>query len=94
VGDVREGLTTQVRAQVSELEVWEAAQLHLLEQAARERLATLGIDASPEIAVALMAVAMLLAEHTEEWGGDARDVLGEISSLGLRLLDGTCPGDC
>jgi hypothetical protein len=90
VADVREGLTTQVRAQVDELEVWEAAQLHLLEGAVRERLALLQIEPTADVAVALMAVAMLLAEHTEEFGGDVRDVLGEISSLGLRLLDGDC----
>jgi hypothetical protein len=36
-----------------------------------------------------MAVAMLVAEHTPEWGGDCRDALAEIAQLGLSLLVGT-----
>jgi hypothetical protein len=33
-----------------------------------------------------MAVAMLLAEKSPEFGGDCRDALGEIAQLGLSLL--------
>jgi hypothetical protein len=46
----------------------------------------LGVEVTPDVSVALMAVAMLLAEHSPEFGGDARDALGEIAQLGLSLL--------
>lgn len=82
-----EQLTTLVRAQASEIEAWEAAELHLLEQAYRQRLEALGVQTSPDVAVALMAAATLLGQHVPEWGGDARTTLGEIALLGLRLLD-------
>ena len=36
--------------------------------------------------MAFMAVAMLLAEHAPEWGGDCRDALAEIAQLGLSML--------
>ena len=52
----------------------------------RERLAVLGVEVTPDLSVTLMAVAMLLAEHSPEFGGDARDALGEIAQLGLNLL--------
>jgi hypothetical protein len=83
----RDRLATIVRAQAHDLEICEAAQLHLVEVLLRERLETLAIEPSPDLAVALMAVSVLLAQRTPEWGGDSRDVLGEIAQLGLRLLE-------
>lgn len=92
MADGRETLATLVRAQADQAEVWERAELHLLEQAFRERLAVLGLAASPDVAVGLMAVATFLAEATPEWGGDSRAVLAEVALLGLRLLeDGAAP---
>ncbi|MEX2100875.1 MAG: hypothetical protein WEB19_05620 [Acidimicrobiia bacterium] len=82
--DKRDQLTTVVRAM--ETEAWQEAELHLLERAFRERLAALGVDVTPDLAVTLMATATLLAQYTPEWGGDARCCLGEIALLGLRLL--------
>ena len=87
VGLEREDLTTVVRAQSGAMEPWQAAELHLLEQAFRERLALLGVAATPDVAVALMATATLLGNASPEWGGDARCVLGEVAQLGLRLLE-------
>ena len=46
----------------------------------------LGVEPSPELSVALMALAMLLAERAPEWGGDCRDTLGEIAQVGLSML--------
>lgn len=87
--DEREGLTTVVRTQAEELQPWQAAELHLLQAALRQRLADLGVDLTPDVAVALMATATLLAPSTPEWGGDVRCTLGEIALLGLRLLEDT-----
>ncbi len=61
---------------------------YLLEVELRERLAVLGVNPSPDVSVAFMALAMLLAERAPEWGGDCRDALGEIAQLGLSLLGG------
>ena len=85
--DEREGLTTVVRTQAAEMQPWQAAELHLLQQVLRERLADLGVEVTPDVAVALMATATLLAPSTPEWGGDVRCVLGEIALLGLRMLE-------
>ncbi len=83
----RSELTTLVQAQAGDLEAWQAAELHLLEQAFRARLDALGVAATPDVAVDLMATATLLGETVPEWGGDARCALGEMAQLGLRLLD-------
>ena len=88
----REHLESLVRTQASELEAWEAAELHLLEQAFRERLAALGVAVTPDVAVAVMATATLLGECVPEWGGDARCVLSEVAQLGLRLLEEPAQG--
>lgn len=66
---------------------WEQAEGHLLAAEFRERLDALGVGAGPEVAAALMAAAMLLAEGTEEWGGDARDAMGNLAALGYALLE-------
>ena len=87
--DRREQLTTIVRAQACDMEAWEAAELHLLDQAFRQRLEALGIEPTTDVGVALMAAAILLGPHTPEWGGDCRATLCEIARLGLGLLDET-----
>ena len=83
----RSSLATLVRAHADALEPWEAAELHLLEQAFRERLAALNVAVTPDVAVTLMATATLLANYVPEFGGDARCALGEVAQLGLRLLE-------
>lgn len=85
--DGRDELTTVVRRQVCSLEAWQEAELHLLGRALRERLATLGIHPTRDVAAALMATATLLSEHAPEWGGDVRCSLSEIAMLGLGLLE-------
>ena len=85
--DDRDRLATLVRRQAADLEPWQAAELHLLEQDFRERLAALGVAVTPDVAVALMATATLMGNAVPEWGGDARCALGEIAQLGLQLLE-------
>lgn len=84
-------LTTLVRAQAAEMEAWQAAEVHLLGQALRERLLELGVAPTADVAVALMAAATLLAPYTPEWGGHARCTLGEVALLGLELLGEDAP---
>jgi hypothetical protein len=86
VGDARANLTDLIRNQLAERDVCDVAGTYLLEVELRERLAALGVEPTPDVSVALMAVAMLLAEKSPEFGGDARDALGEIAQLGLSLL--------
>ncbi len=80
-------LAELVGRQASDMEVWEDAELCVLEALLRERLGLLGLPVQPELGVALMAVAQVLAERSPEWGGDARSTLAEVAVLGLRLLD-------
>jgi hypothetical protein len=82
----QERLASLVRAQAEDREAWEWAELCCVESVLRERLQTLGIEPTPEVAVAIMAAAILLAERTPEWGGDSRDVLADLAVLGLNLL--------
>ena len=72
--------------QLAARDVCDVAGTYLLEVEFRERLAALRVDVDQDVSVALMAVAMLLAEKAPEWGGDCRDALGEIAQLGLALL--------
>ena len=92
MSDGPEDLTTVVRRQACTLEAWQEAELHLLGQALRERLAALGICPTRDVAVALMATATLLGEHAPEWGGDVRCSLSEIAMLGLGLLEDEAAG--
>lgn len=85
--DEKDTLATLVRAQAGDMDPWQAAELHLLTQALRQRLVELDVAVTPDVAVALMATATLLGEHVPEWGGDARCSLGEIALLGLQLLE-------
>jgi hypothetical protein len=77
-----------IRAQLEDRDVCDVASTYLLEVELRERLAMLSVEPSPDLSVALMALAMLLAEKAPEWGGDCRDTLSEIAQLGLSLLMG------
>ncbi|HEX2117725.1 MAG TPA: hypothetical protein VHF91_00955 [Acidimicrobiales bacterium] len=86
VGNERTTLTDLIRSQLAERDVCDVAGTYLLEVELRERLAGLGVEPTPDVSVALMAVAMLLAEKAPEFGGDCRDALGEIAQLGLSLL--------
>jgi hypothetical protein len=88
VGDARAQLTDLIRAQLLERDVCEVAGTYVLEVELRERLAVVGVEPSADLSVALMALAMLLAEKAPEWGGDCRDTLNEIAQLGLSLLMG------
>jgi hypothetical protein len=76
-----------VGQQAAGMEIWQSAELCVVESILRERLALLLVQPSEDIAVALMAAAQLLAERTPEWGGHTRDTLAELAVLGLRLLD-------
>jgi hypothetical protein len=86
VRDERTSLTEVIKMQLAARDVCDVAGTYLLEVEFRERLAALGVDIDSDVSVALMAVAMLLAEKAPEWGGDCRDALGEIAQLGLALL--------
>jgi hypothetical protein len=83
----REDLVATVVSAVDARACWERAQDHLVLGSLVERLGELGVEVTPAVAVALMGAAMLLAEGTEEFGGDARDVLGDLAALGLALLE-------
>ena len=87
VEDDRRDLEELVGRQASTMEVWQSAELCVLEAMLRERLALLGVKADQDMGVALMAAAQLLAERAPEWGGDARGTLAELAVLGLRLID-------
>ncbi len=86
MSDERSSLTDLIRRQLAERDICEIADTYLLEVELRERFRALGVEPSPDVSVALMAVAMLLAEKAPEWGGDSRDALGEVAQLGLALL--------
>ena len=86
MGDARAQLTELIRSQLANRDICDVAGTVVLEAELRERLAVLGVDPSPDLSVAFMALAMLLAERAPEWGGDARDTLGEIAQLGLSML--------
>jgi hypothetical protein len=92
VDEARDGLTALVRIQHDDVDICARAELHLLERALRERLAVVGVEPTPDVAVAMMAVAHLVGAHAAEWGGDARSGLAEVALLGLRLLDPGCDG--
>ena len=86
MADERTKLTDVIRAQLADRDVCEVASTYLLQVELRERLAAVGVAPTPDVSVAFMAVAMLLAEHTPEFGGDSRDTLLEVAQLGLSLL--------
>ena len=86
MADPRTSLVDAVQAHAAARECWEAAGTCIVESQVRSRLDALGIEVSEELALGLMAASMVLAEHTPEFGGDARDVLGELCLVALGLL--------
>lgn len=86
-GDPERKLADLVGRQAATMEIWQSAELCVIEALLRERLALLQVKPSEDVGVALMAAAQLLAERSPEFGGDARDTLAELAVLGLRLLD-------
>lgn len=70
-------------------EIWQLAEWQCLQAGFAERLARLGLDGSASAGAALIAAAMYLSERTEEWGGDARDALGDLVQLGDSLIERT-----
>lgn len=86
MGDARAKLTDLIRDQLADRDACDVAGTFLLEVELRERLALVGVEPTPDLSVAFMALAMLLAEKAPEWGGDCRDALSEIAQLGLSLL--------
>lgn len=68
-------------------EIWQVAEWHCLAGGFAERLESLGLRPTAEAGAALMAAAVYLAERTEEWGGDARDVLADLVQLGDAVLE-------
>ena len=92
MGDARAQLTDLIRDQLANRDACDVAGTFLLELELRERLALVGVRLTPDLSVAFMALAMLLAEKAPEFGGDTRDALGEIAQLGLSLLMGDDAG--
>lgn len=84
----RERLATLVRQQTAETACWARAETAVRATLLRDRLADIGVAVTPDVAVSLMAAAMLLACGSDEWGGDYRDALADLAGLGLELLDG------
>jgi hypothetical protein len=83
----RERLAVLIRQQAAEAECWERAETVVRAAALRSRLADLGVSVTPDVAATLMAAAMLLACGNDEWGGDYRDALADVATLGLELFD-------
>ena len=84
-----DSLIAATDAQAYDAECWERAEWHLLGVAFRARLADLGLGpaATPDAGAVVIAAALFLAEHTDEWEADATDVLGELAQLGRSLID-------
>lgn len=72
---------------VEDAECWQRAEWHLLAAGFEHRLGELGLRPSPAAGAALIAAALYLAEHTDEWGADARDVLAEVITLGRAMVE-------
>jgi hypothetical protein len=72
---------------VEDAECWQRAEWHLLATAFDKRLAELGIEPTTDAGRAMIAAALFLAEHTDEWGADARDVLAEVITLGRAMVE-------
>jgi hypothetical protein len=86
--DAWRGLLPLAESVAQEAEPWQHAEWYLLEQAFRARLDDLGLQPSAESAATLIAAALFLAEQVEEFDGDARDALAELTQLGLALAGG------
>jgi hypothetical protein len=66
---------------------WQRAEWHLLATAFEDRLGQLGVPVTADAGRALIAAALFLAEHTDEWGADARDILAEAVALGRGMVE-------
>ena len=82
-----EELLAATDAQAVEAECWERAEWYLLGVAFQDRLRELGLAPSTDAGATLIAAALFLSEHTDEWEADAADVLGELAQLGRALID-------
>jgi hypothetical protein len=51
-------------------------------------MATIGVELTTDVAAALMAAAVSLAQGSAEWSGDYRDALCDLAALGLELFEG------
>jgi hypothetical protein len=67
-------------------EIWQVAEWECLAASFSDRLASLGLENSLAAGAMLIAAAMYLSERTDEWGGDARDALGDLVQLGDALM--------
>jgi hypothetical protein len=72
---------------LEDAECWQRAEWHLLTTAFEARLAELGVPVTADGGRALIAAALFLAEHTDEWGADARDILAEAVALGRSMVE-------
>jgi hypothetical protein len=86
--DARERLVGVGRQQAADQECWERAESVLRSDALRAALGLLGVGVTPDLAVALMAAAQVLAEGSPEFGGDYRDAAGDLAALGFTLFEG------
>lgn len=93
MGEERQQLVGIVQSQMVARGPCELAEVAILGALLEERLQVVGVRACPDVAVAVMAVAMLLASEAPEFGGDARDALGAVAALGLDLLERSSAGD-
>jgi len=82
-----DALLAATDAQAVDAECWERAEWYLLGVAFHERLRDLGLAPNADAGAALIAAALFLSEHTDEWEADASDVLGELAQLGRCLID-------
>jgi len=86
--DSRQQLATLIRTQTADHECWQRAETVLHAGSLRDRLGAIGVEVTPDVAAALMAAAVSLAQGSEEWGGDYRDALCDLAALGLELFEG------
>jgi hypothetical protein len=82
-----DALLAATDALVADAECWQRAEWHLLVAGFRVRLSQLGLEPSADAGAALIAAALFLAEHSDEWDGDARDALAEVATLGRAMVE-------
>jgi hypothetical protein len=87
VGEDWRALAEVAESQRDAAEIWQVAEWQCLAAGFVDRLRALGVEVPPAAGATLIAAAMYLAERTEEWGGDARDALGDLVQLGYSLIE-------
>ena len=87
MGDEHVALRALGACQREAAEIWQVAEWQCLAAGFADRLSALGLSPSADAGAVLIAAAMYLADRTDEWGGDARDALGDLVQLGAALLD-------